>query len=74
MGVVNLDTKIGETREIPVHGQDRPKIYEIRHHTPEVTMHRSVLELHAVRVIHAPHGDERQLHSCFELAQNTSLT
>ena len=25
-------------------------------------MHPSVLELHAVRVVYTPHGDERQLH------------
>ena len=25
-------------------------------------MHPDVLELHAVRVVHTPHGDERQLH------------
>ena len=43
-------------------GQDQPKIYTIRDHTLEVLMQRDVLELHAVRVVHAPHGDERQLH------------
>ena len=43
-------------------GQDQPKIYEIRDHTLEVLMHPSVLELHAVRVVCTPHGDERQLH------------
>ena len=31
-------------------------------HTLEVLMHPDVLELHAVRVVHTPHGDERQLH------------
>ena len=25
-------------------------------------MHPDVLELHAVRVVHTPHGEERQLH------------
>ena len=25
-------------------------------------MHPDVLELHAVRVVHTPHGDQRQLH------------
>ena len=25
-------------------------------------MHPSVLELHAVEIVHTPHGDERQLH------------
>ena len=43
-------------------GQDQPKIYTIRGHTLEVLMHPDVLELHAVRVIHTPQGDERQLH------------
>ena len=43
-------------------GQDQPKIYTIRDHTLEVLMHPDVLELHAVRVIHTPQGDERQLH------------
>ena len=41
---------------------DQPRIYEIRDHTLEVLMHPSVLELHAVRVVRTPHGDERQLH------------
>ena len=41
---------------------DQPKIYTIRDHTLEVLMHPDVLELHAVRVVHTPHGDERQLH------------
>ena len=56
------DKKVGETTEGPVDGQDQPKIYEIRDHTLEVLMHPSVLELHAVRVVRTPHGDERQLH------------
>ena len=54
--------KVGETMESPVDGQDQPKIYAIRDHTLEVLMHPSVLELHAVRVVCTPHGDERQLH------------
>ena len=54
--------KEGATTESPVHGQDQPKIYTIRDHTPEVLMHLDVLELHAVIVVHTPHGDERQLH------------
>ena len=54
--------KEGATRESPVDGQDQPKIYTIRDHTLEVLMHPDVLELHAVRVVHTPHGDERQLH------------
>ena len=43
-------------------GQDQPRIYTIRDHTLEVLMHPDVLELHAVRVVHTPPGDERQLH------------
>ena len=43
-------------------GHDQPKIYTIPDHTLKVLMHPSVLELHAVRVVHTPHGDERQLH------------
>ena len=54
--------KEGATTESPVDGQDQPKIYTIRDHTLEVLMHPDVLELHAVRVVHTPHGDERQLH------------
>ena len=44
----------GETTESPVDGHDQPKTY--------ILMHPSVLELHAVRVVHTPHGNERQLH------------
>ena len=54
--------KEGATTESPLDGQDQPKIYTIRDHTLEVLMHPDVLELHAVRVVHTPHGDERQLH------------
>ena len=54
--------KEGATTEGPVDGQDQPKIYTICDHTLEVLMHPDVLELHAVRVVHTPHGDERQLH------------
>ena len=54
--------KEGATTESPVDGQDQPKIYTIRDHTLEVLMHPDVLELHAVRVLHTPQGDERQLH------------
>ena len=66
-GEVHMDlgrTQIndGETTESPVDGHDQPKIYTIRDHSLEVLMHPSVLELHAVRVVHTPHGDERQLH------------
>ena len=54
--------KEGATTESPVDGQDQPRIYTIRDYTLEVLMHPDVLELHAVRVVHTPHGDERQLH------------
>ena len=54
--------KEGATTESPVDGQDQPKIYTIRDHTLEVLMHPDVLELHAVRVVHTPQGEERQLH------------
>ena len=54
--------KEGATTESPVDGQDQPKIYTIRDHTLGVLMHPEVLELHAVRVVHTPQGDERQLH------------
>ena len=54
--------KEGATTESPVDGQDQPKIYTIRDHTLEILMHPDVLELHAVRVVHTPHGNERQLH------------
>ena len=54
--------KEGATTESPVDGQDQPKIYTIRDHTLEVLMHPDKLELHAMRVGHTPHGDERQLH------------
>ena len=62
MDIGSWDKKVGDTTEIPVDGQDQPNIYEIRDHTLEVLMHPSVLELHAVRVVRTPHGDERQLH------------
>ena len=54
--------KEGATTESPVDEQDQPKIYTICDHTLEVLMHPDVLELHAVRVVHTLHGDERQLH------------
>ena len=54
--------KEGATTESPVDGQDQPKICTIRDHTLEVLMHPDVLELHAVRVVHTPEGDGRQLH------------
>ena len=54
--------KEGATTESPVEGQDQPKIYTIRDNTLEVLMHPDVLELHAMRVVHTPHGEERQLH------------
>ena len=43
-------------------GRTNPKIYEIRDNTLEDLMHPSVLELHAVRVVRTPNGDEKQLH------------
>ena len=52
----------GETTEIPVDGHKQHKIYTSRDHTLEVLLPPSVLELHAVRVVHTPHGDERQLY------------
>ena len=54
--------KEGATTESPVDGQDQRRIYTIRDHTLEVLMHPDVLELHAVRVVHTPQGDERQFH------------
>ena len=54
--------KEGATTESPVDGQDQPRICTIRDHTLEVLMHPDVLELHAVRVVHTPQSDERQLH------------
>ena len=43
-------------------GHGRPKIYTFRDHTLEVLLHSSILELLVLRVLHTPHGDERQLH------------
>ena len=54
--------KEGATTESPVDGQDQPRIYTIRDHTLGVLMHPDVLELHAVRVVLTPQGDERKLH------------
>ena len=54
--------KEGATTESLVDGQDKRKIYTIRDHTLEVLMHLDVLELHALRLVHTSHGDERQLH------------
>ena len=51
--------KEGATTESPVDGQDQPRIYTILDHTLEVLMHPSVLELHAVRAVQTPQGDER---------------
>ena len=50
------------TTESSVDEHDRPKIYTIRDNTLKVLMHPDVVELHAVRVVHTPHGNERQLH------------
>ena len=54
--------KEGATTESPSDGPDQPKIYTIGDHTLEVLMHPDVLELHAVRVVYTPQGDERQFH------------
>ena len=62
MDLGRTQTNNGETTESPVDRHDQPKIYTIRDHTLEVLMHLSVLELHAVRDVLTPHGDERQLH------------
>ena len=58
----HVGKKEGATTESPVDGHDQPKIYTICDHTLKVLMHPDVLDLHAVRVVHTPHGDERQLH------------
>ena len=50
----------GETTESHVDGHDQPNVYTMGDHTLEVLMHPSVLELHGVRVVHTPHGDELQ--------------
>ena len=55
------DKRERATTESPVDGQDQPKIYTNRDHTLEVLMHPHVLELHAVRVVHTPQGDDRLL-------------
>ena len=36
--ISNWDKKVGETTEIPVDGQDQPKIHQISDHTLEVLM------------------------------------
>ena len=43
-------------------GCDQPKIYTIPDHTLKVLMHPSVIQLHAMRVVYTPNGEERQLH------------
>ena len=48
--------------ESPVDGHDQPKMYTIWDPGLEALMHPSILELHAVRAVHTPHGDHRQLH------------
>ena len=60
--VGNWDKKVGEIMQSPVDGQDQPKIHDILDHTLAVLMHPFVLELHAVRLIRTPHGNERQWH------------
>ena len=52
----------GETTESPVDWHDQPQNYTIWDHTLEGLMHPSIPELHAVRVVNTPHGEERQLH------------
>ena len=60
--IASWDRKVRGTTESPLDGQDRPKIYDIRDHTLKVLMHQLLLELHAVRVLPASHGNEQQLH------------
>ena len=55
----NRDMKVGDTTKSPINRQDQPKIYHIPKHTLEVLMHPPMLELHAVKVVRTPHGDER---------------
>ena len=61
VGNVKRIRVVSDDSRISVDGQDQPKIYEIRDNTLEVLMHPSVLELHAVRVVRTPHGDEGRL-------------
>ena len=42
-------------------GQGQPKIYEMHYHTLKVLMHLFLLELHVVRIVRTPHGDERHV-------------
>ena len=63
LDIGSWDKEVEETKESHLDGQDQPKIYDIPNHTLQVLMHLSVLELHAVRLVRTPHGDERQLHS-----------
>ena len=62
MGLGRTQVNDGETRESPLDGHDQLKIYTIPDHTLEVIMQPSILDLHAVRVVHTAHGLERQLH------------
>ena len=62
MGLGSTQERERETTERSVYGHDQPKIYTVRDHTPKLLKHPSVLDLHAVRVVHTPDGDERQLH------------
>ena len=62
MSLGGIQVNDGESTESPVDWYDQPKMYTIQDHTREVLMHPSVLELHAVRPVHTPHGDKRQLH------------
>ena len=62
MWVRDMARRKERPRRAPWTGRTNPRS------TPSVTiplkflMHPDVLELHAVRVVHTPHGDERQLH------------
>ena len=62
MDLGHTEMNDGDTMESPVDGHDVSKIYTIRDYTLEVLMHPSLLELHAVRVVHISHGNKRQLY------------
>ena len=59
--VIKIPIDSNESR-ISMDGHDKPRIYKIQDHTPEVILQPSVLLLHAVTVVQTPHGDERQSH------------
>ena len=62
MGLGRTQVNDAEATESPLDGHDQPKIHTMGYHTLKALMHASVLELHAVRVVHTPHSDEQQLH------------